>query len=251
MSFVAPVKKVGPTLAGAAILCSSCGGPRSNRSKTGLCFSCAMKARKPKPRFCSECGVKIYAKSKLGLCRQHVYSSAEFQRRRTEAIRRAFENPEHREKMRKVIIRNHSKAMLRPEFMQWMRENGERLGKILQSPEMRARTNSPECRARLGRAVSEARMKWCPEELRDEYRHLIRSKRMHSSEAKKIILGKMDELRAIRHPFFEDVLHFMRRLTAVLRLDNGNYRVGITELTPGQLLKRAESKGYTFERMAA
>lgn len=242
---------VGPTEGGAAILsCIVCGGHRSSRSKSGRCHKCAMRARAPAPRFC-KCGKRLNRQTKSGMCLPCLRVTPEFQAKRLAAVRKAFENPEHRAKMAKVVARNHAKARLRPEFAQWLHEHGKHLQTILHSPEVRAKQRTPEHRAKMGKAVSDARLSWCPPELRAEYRSLIKSKRMLMSEARPIIEAKAQELRAIRHPCFEDVLHFMRRLTAVLRLDNGNYRVGLAELTPGQLLKRAESKGYSFERMAA
>jgi hypothetical protein len=167
--------------------------------------------------------------------------------RRAEGIRRKFQEPEHREKMAKVARRNGSKYWLehRPEAV----ERGKLLYQnFLSKPESRAKC-AEAIRANSWK-ITEKYLSWCPPEYRDEYRTLQRRWR-GAKRARAYIEGKMREDRAVKHPHFQSVVDHMRRLTAVVRLNNGNYRVGIAELTPGQLLERAEAKGYETPRWAA
>jgi len=253
---IGPTSRVVPAGGAAILTCSTCGGKRSQKSTTGLCFSCSMKARAPAPRYCGDCGKQIHRQNKSGFCHPCLTKQPEFHERRLVAVRKAFENPAHVEKMRKVIARNHAKARLeKPGFEEWLHSNGKRLAKMLHTPEMRAKTQSEETRHKLSKTQTEKKRAWCPPGYWEEYRRLIRSKRMHSSEARPLILAKAAaeelERRAMTHPAWQSVIDHMRRLTAVIRLDNGNYRVGTAELTPGQLLERAELRGYELPRWAA
>jgi hypothetical protein len=251
--FVAPVVTDDPTLAGAAI-CIDCSGPLGARNKTGRCKPCCIKwladVRRLPQNYCG-CGAKIRNHSeRCPPCnRVWMNESTDIKAARAEGIRRKFQDPEHRAKMAKVARRNSTKYYSDPAAIERARENGKRLYReFLNTPESRAKCNAA-IRASAWKAT-EKYLGWCPPEHRDEYRRL--QKRLKSSvKAREEIERVVAEEKAIKHPFFEDVLHFMRRLTAIVRLDNGNYRVGTAELTPGELLKRAERKGYSYERLAA
>jgi hypothetical protein len=215
-----------------------------------------MKARKPQPRHCETCGKTLFRQNKTGFCLPCLQTRPEFKARRIAGMKRVFANPEHLEKMRKVIARNHAKARIeKPEFEAWLVNHGKELAKLLQTPEIKAKTFSEETRAKAAKAQSEAKLGWCPPEFRAEYRMLVRKKRMHSKDARPIIEAKAAEKaredRAVKHPCWQSVIDHMRRTTAVILLGNGNYRVGTAELTPGQLLERAELRGYELPRWAA
>jgi hypothetical protein len=148
-----------------------------------------------------------------------------------------------------VAARNGSKYWTDPEHRPVAVERGKMLYReYLSKPETRERCVAA-IRANSWK-ITEHYLSWCPVELRDEYRKL--QKRWRSGKrARAFIEEKIREQRAIAHPEWHTVLDHMRRLTAVVRLDNGNYRVGLAELTPGQLLERAEAKGYELPKWAA
>lgn len=252
MSFVAPSVSTGTAPrpnGGAAILtCSKCGGHRSKRSLSGLCFKCSMAARKPAQRHCERCEKPIHIRTRGELCYRCLQADPEFQARRLAGVRKTFENPEHRAKMARVVARNHAKARLRPEFAEWLSAHGKHLAQILQSPEIKAKMNTPEFREKLGRAVSEARVGWCPPEFRDEYRSLIRSKRMASSKARAIIEEKVANLDALKD--VDSALDYLRKFAPVQKLENG-YRYGNAVLTPAEVVSRARTRGWEPESWAA
>lgn len=68
------------------------------------------------------------------------------------------------------------------------RERGRRVYRdVLSTPEVRARTMSPDARARAGRSRTDTVLAWCPPELRDHYRFLIRQHHYSAAEARKVI----------------------------------------------------------------
>lgn len=62
-----------------------------------------------------------------------------------------------------------------------------------------AAMRTPEARAKAGKAISRARMAWCPPHLIDLYRHLIRTKRLRADEARAVVLAQdAAEVAAVR-----------------------------------------------------
>lgn len=141
---------------------------------------------KREPRICRSCPATLYRKNKSGLCRQCMMTDPEMQARRLENMRRAYaarpelieaatkriraltRTPEHADRARRMM----TDARL------W--EKGiERLGPA----------GSP-VRIKAGRGVSAARLSHIPRERRDDYRHLVNSKRMKADEATRIILDQ-------------------------------------------------------------
>jgi hypothetical protein len=247
MSFVAPSLD-GPTRGGAAIC--ACGSRMKRGSKS--CWSCFVAGKPKVVPACKDCGVTISAASR-GRCRPcsaaYLNSNPEYRLNRAEGIRRKFRDPEHRVKMAKVAARNGANYWLEPEHRQEAVERGKRLYRdYLSKPETRERCVAA-IRANSWK-ISEKHLSWCPPQYRDEYRTLQRRWR-GAKRARAHIEAKILEDRAIKHPHWQSVIDHMRRFTSVVRLDDGNYHVGLAHLSPGALLERAEAKGYEIPRWAA
>jgi hypothetical protein len=76
---------------------------------------------------------------------------------------------------------------LSEEELERRRENGRRLAReVLSRPEVRALASSREVRTRAGAARTNTVLAWCPPELRDDYRALVR-KAVPAKEARAMI----------------------------------------------------------------
>lgn len=233
--------------------CIDCSGPTTKRSKSGRCVPCMYAAKRRPARHCVDCGVEV-SRCSRGRCRScsatALNADASLKQRRVDGIRRKFaEDPAHREKMAKVARRNGAGFWLDPAHRDEAVARGQRLYKqFLSKPEVRARCNEA-IRANSWK-ISDHHLAWCPAEYRDEYRAL-KARLRYAPKARAAIEQRIREERAVKHPAWGSVIDFLRRLAPVIRLDNGNYRFGITELTPGELLERAEAKGFELTRRAA
>ena len=264
--FVVPSLSTGPTrdvaIAGdGAAICRECGTRICKRTLSRLCRSCAAACRSPSKvpltRSCSDCGTGITEKSK-GRCRScattYYNRLPETKKKRVEGWKKRLSDPAKYEQVCKTAARNSQKAMADPVKRAAAVERARKVyRKYLDTPEMRERIRAT--RKRAGEKLTEQRLAWCPQEYRELHAQNVKTHRMKAAQSRemieKMIAERTREERAIRHPYFPEVVEFMRRLTAVVRLDNGNYRVGLVELTPGRLLERAESRGYDLERWAA
>ena len=240
----------------AAPACVECGTPIGPRTKSGLCRIHARgkgHARYPRDRQCSVCGTGITRHAKSGMCKpcanRSRNSTDEFRRKVSEGQKRRMLEPEYAAMKARVAARNAQKAYLDPE----RREKARKLAlKHLE------KAFTPEAIAKKKRRIREARdaqrdkrLAWCPPEFRALHHHNVNSKRMPAAESREMIEGLILEQRAARHPYFESVVDFMRQFTAVYdRLQYGQerkrYRVGLVDLTAGELLQRAEFKGYIY-----
>lgn len=97
--------------------------------------------------------------------------------------RRLRENPAYVEKHRAAVQK--AVRSLGPSHIEKLRANGRK--SILQSPDVKAKAHSAECRAVRIVAREETMLGWCPPAMRDEYRRLVRFKRMTAVEARAII----------------------------------------------------------------
>lgn len=248
----------------AAPACAVCGTPITALGKSGKCRSCAAKSRAPARNFaprvakCKDCGKGITATAKSGRCKVcatvHNNKRPETIKKRIKGWEKRLAKPGERERLARQIQRNHDKAMADPEKYaravergQWLVEN------ILSKPETKAKAKA--CRRKNSYKISEAMLRWCPPEYRDLHRQNMATHRMRLAESKEMILNLAErekwEHKAARHPCFDNVIGFMRCRTAVF--DHGpdkekRYRVGLVDLTAGELLKRAEFNGYSYPR---
>lgn len=241
--------------------CKQCGGPVSRTSASGMCRVCARRARgrvpAPQRGNCGECGKQLGLCNKTGYCAvcgtRRMNADPVFQASRVAGVKRKWQDPEYAAKMRKIAQRLGRVSALDEELQERRRKHGKRVyAALLCRPDVMAR--SLASRKAMGPKIRAMRMAWCPPELWDKHKHLVRCKKMKTAEAREIVLKEWDEIRAARHECFESVVHFMRRLTAVI--DRGpheekRYRVGLADMTPGELLRRAEAKGYQEFEVAA
>jgi hypothetical protein len=139
----------------------------------------ACKAAKPTTH-CRRCSI------------MRVVQDPALEAKRREKLREKHEDPafraEHCARLRKTV----AKVSRDPAFIERRRRNGQRLHRdFLSKPESVARNRSPEVRKAAGRKTSEKRLGWCPPELRDEYRSLVRNKTIPAAEARRIIEARI------------------------------------------------------------
>lgn len=132
------------------------------------------------------CGQQLGRANRSGKCRichnRYVNSDPEIRARREARMAEYWSTPEAKkagaEHMRRIM------AALSPEEIERRRENGRRLARdVLSREDVRAKSASPEVRARAGAARTDTTLAWCPPDLRDEYRGLVR-KGLTASEAR-------------------------------------------------------------------
>lgn len=115
---------------------------------------------------CAECPSLLCERNRTGLCRKCH-------------LKRYRRSPEFRERARQRLLANP-------------------IGHLGH------RSRSPECLKRIGRSRTETLLAWCPRELRDEYRRLLR-KRVKAAEAKEMILAQHEkDMAAFRRRLMEE-----------------------------------------------
>lgn len=132
------------------------------------------------------CGATIGRKNRSGLCRTCVIMSVN--ERTTSAERSArwhrtlYLRPQLREEM--------SARCARMRAVPGRMENARR--KVVEGRlwEKGVAARTPEDFAKAGRARTETTIGWCPPELRDEYRRLVKVKHMTSAEARAVIMAQ-------------------------------------------------------------
>lgn len=165
--------------------CSTCNNSVGPRNKTGLCRTCSAKAlgqRNKKPeRFCGGCSVKL-VKSRTGYCRTcfnlSINSDPEVIARRREGVKRwAKANP------LAVQMRSKRGAATRSKDEAYLARIREivrtRVQPLSATPEAVAKR---DYKAR-GKAISRAKLPWCPPEYVETYR-LLRRKGIPVADAR-------------------------------------------------------------------
>lgn len=143
--------------------CTDCGGPVGRKNQTGFCRSCML------------------AKGGLNWIRSRDPEA--FDRKRREGMLKKYrDDPEFKAKTRANLLRI---AKL-PHAVAARTENCRKLG--LSRVAVDAMPAGSEARKKQAKAISERKLAWCPPELRAEYMHLLKSKRIKAAEAKPIIL---------------------------------------------------------------
>lgn len=136
---------------------------------------------------CQSCGKRLGRGNTSGLCKADqlakINADPAVQARRLDRLRASAKDPA----LIATRLANLREAMKRPEVIASRRERGKEQAKLLHQPEVFARSQTPDARARAGRARTERVLGWCPPHLRDEYRHLVRCKRIPAAEARQII----------------------------------------------------------------
>jgi len=184
--------------------CSDCPNPIGSRNRTGLCRTCCAKriggknAKHALPKNCSDCGKQL-VRSATGYCRQCF-------NRRTNAdpVARAH----RKEGTQRWNAQNGAKVVLRARKGAATRAaNPEYIAKLRETVRTKVQPHSytPEAIARRdmvkrGRAISQARLPWCPPEWLDHYR-LLRRKSFSAAEAKTMTLQAIKDAAAKLSPF--------------------------------------------------
>lgn len=177
--------------------CSICQAPISGKGKTGLCNLChlarvARPGRTPKPyapKFCA-CGTELSRPNRTGRCKPcavaWLNSSTDIKARRVKGLHRMMAaRPEWRERVRALGRLERS-----PEFRERARQTcTER--RLWEYGLPKART--PEANAKRGRSLTEAKLGWCPRELRDHYRTLTKNHGYKAAEARAMILEQHEK----------------------------------------------------------
>lgn len=204
--------------------------------------------RSPK-RICRDCPKPISKGSKLGRCHRCANAlrraDPEAERRRIEGLRRYCQSPEGYAQKARQARHNARKGALGPAHRAWLVQHAANIRKKPSDPDVVARLAAG--RKVAGRKRTEYFLGWCPEEYRDEYRKLT-DRHIHAAEARAIVEARVAEDRAAKSA--EEAAAFMRRFTAVFKTPTGKYRVGLIDMTPGELLLRAESRGFRSEGAA-
>lgn len=140
--------------------CSDCGSVLGRRNVSGRCRTCTIKRVNACPTTAAKRKAGIHAK--------------------------ITRDPEFRAALVSRAVTLHER--LTPEQQEARRLHGVRQrDTVLSRPDVQARTHSPEARAQRGRSASATWLSWCPADRRDEYRRLVRSKRLPAAEARAII----------------------------------------------------------------
>jgi hypothetical protein len=114
-----------------------------------------------------------------------MHTDPAFNAKRLAGLRAYHDTPEAKRTLAASLAR--FRANMTEEQRERLREHGRWLAREVLTPEVLARSRSPEARAKGGAKYTENRLGWCPPEMRDEYRHLMRSKRYSAAEARAII----------------------------------------------------------------
>lgn len=239
--------------------CLDCERPLCIKNKSGRCRSCfailrAERARQPR-KHCSDCNKELSVKNQTGRC--HPCSNRwrwandynTLRERQVAGIRRKYDSDaEYRERVIRACRRTAQKTSLDPVLKAKRREQWFRVYETcLNTPEGRAK-NRKAVKEKSGKTQSEQRFAWCPTEFREEYRRLVRSKRMHAVDARKIIEAKIADREALKHVL--SALEHLKRLAPVAILENG-YRYGNAILRPSEVVERAKLRGWQPDRWAA
>lgn len=239
--------------------CLDCAASLCVKNKSGRCRSCfaklrAERARRPRMN-CADCEKVLGVNNKTGRCHPcgnrwrwaNDYNA--LRERQVAGIRLKYDSdPDYRERVARACRRTSQKTSLDPVLRaarreQWFKTYNEHL-------------NTPEGREKNRKAVSEKsgktqvarRFAWCPPEFREEYRHLIRSKRMRAVDARAIVEAKIADAKALKH--VSSALEHLKRLAPVRVLENG-YQYGNAILRPSEVIERAKLRGWQPERWAA
>lgn len=138
------------------------------------------------PTACATCSKPLSRKNRSGYCKHHV-SAAKAQdpawreAQRVGAKRALQVNPERMEALKaRVRARNAS-----PEHRAWAADRARQIGLHAIGQQS---ANNPESIAKRAASSAATKLAWCPPHLREQYRHLLYSKKIPAAEARQMIL---------------------------------------------------------------
>lgn len=172
--------------------CADCAKPISKDAQR--CNPCHLKTvarpgRKPKPytpRFCA-CGTQVARRNTSGRCKSctlvWLNTDPEAKAKRVQGLHRMMAlRPEWADKIR---------ALGRAPKSAEHREAARRSAKERRLWEYGLpASQTPEANAKRGRGITERMLGWCPPELRDDYRKLVRNYGYKAAEARELILER-------------------------------------------------------------
>lgn len=135
--------------------------------------------------------------------------------KRIAAMRARYEEPAFRAERVALIARNAAPSRADPGYRDKMREHGLRQFRdVLTRPDVVAKIQAPEARAKRGAAITATRLAWCPAELRDQYRDLVRCKGLTAAEARAAIEDIIDAPQRAARRAISDFDHRQRARAA-------------------------------------
>lgn len=212
---------------------------------------------------CLGCGKAIQAQAPSGRCvscgNVERWKDPAFRERRIAGIRRKHrEDPVWHAAQVARARRMGQIAALDPELRARRSERGKRIYReVLCRPDIMAKNLA--ARKACGPAMTEYHLGWCPPEYRDDYRHLMRAKKMRAVDARAIIETRVADTNAVRSGLLSFAVDYLRRLAPIGRCDpdgkpdavGTHYRYGSGVLSSGKVIERAKLKGWNPERLAA
>jgi len=164
---------------------------------------------------CTSCGAGISWHNKSGRCQpcgmKHLNSDPKERAKRSERLKRAYQDPEKLRRARLRIKENFRVAMENPEKRErFCSRARERFMRNVWSPEARAKWYAAQPHT-LEKAFR-TRFAWCPPEYLEQYRFLRQTKHLSYPQAKQIIL---DEIRVAKERAVNRLSPFERQEIAL------------------------------------
>lgn len=130
---------------------------------------------------CKTCKVALGARNKTGYCRNCYNGSPEKRARLSETVKRNWAtNPELRQRYIEAGTRNLSAPLAKAKALATVRKN--------RTWEVATKSITQEDRMKAARRGTETKLAHIPREMREEYRHLTRTKRYLAADAARIVL---------------------------------------------------------------
>lgn len=141
---------------------------------------------------CKSCGKPVSRKCRTGYCRTcftaKLNSDPELIARRKAAADRRWADPIQRAKMAAIARQMGINARKDPQFRKWLSDNGRRLcHEVLSRPDIAAKANCSETKLRARDKRRATQIAWCPEEYREQFFYLLRTKRIPYAEARRMV----------------------------------------------------------------
>lgn len=141
---------------------------------------------------CKSCGKTVSAQCRTGYCRpcytRKINSDPEIIAKRKAATERLWADPMHRAKMAAIARQMGINARKDPKYRQWLTEHGKRLCReVLSRPDVAHKANCSETKLRARDKRRATQIAWCPEEYRDQFFYLLRTKRIPYAEARRMV----------------------------------------------------------------
>ena len=156
----------------------------------------------PRVANCLDCGTPITATSKTGCCikcgNRRRWADPEFRAKRIAGIHRKWRDDPLWAARKKASLTAAVLAAQQANPEKWRQLGFAHIGNLT-SPEAKAKQIAAVKAA--GWKATERHLGWCPEEYRNDYRHLVNWKHIKAAEAKQIIIAQIKADEAKLSPF--------------------------------------------------